>query len=510
MLAQLYSCGLLGIEGQMITVEADVTGGLPYYQTVGLPDTSIKESKDRISAAIKNSCYDFPVTRVTVNLAPADLKKEGASYDLPIALALLLATRQIADARHRLKDTAILGELSLSGDVKPVHGVLAMALEVRAAGFRRLIVAWENRTEASLVEGLEVIGVKSLSEACRYFEGVRDIAPAHCDIHARLSADTSRRHVDFADIKGQEGAKRALEIAAAGGHNVLMSGPPGTGKTLLAKAFPAILPKLTPEEVLEITKIYSVAGKLGGQSLITQRPFRSPHHTVSDVSLTGGGSVPKPGEVSLAHLGVLYLDELPEFHKSALEVLRQPIEDGAVTISRVKATLSYPASFTLIASMNPCKCGYYGDPNHTCSCTSAQVRAYNSRISGPLLDRMDMRIQVYATTFEELSHKKPGEASAAIAARVNAARAVQNARYKEIPGLYCNAQLSPAQVERWCALGEGEEAMMKKIYRKFDLNPRGYHRILKLARTIADLAGETDIQIRHLTEAVQYRTCTRV
>jgi len=502
MLAQVYSCGLLGVEGIIVTVEVDINNGLPGYAVVGLPDTGIKESKERVYSAIKNSGYSYPMKRITVNLAPADLRKEGPAYDLPVAIGLLAASGQIETS---LADTIIVGELSLNGAVKAVSGVLPMVLAARDHGFGQVIIPEANRHEAAVVEGIRIFPVADIRQTVEHLTGEKPIAPYTQSADSFLSNKKYGDSVDFSEIKGQENAKRGLEIAASGAHNVLMSGPPGSGKSMLAKAFPSILPDLTLEEALEITKIYSISGLLDGD-IITTRPFRSPHHTVSDVSLIGGGRIPKPGEVSLAHLGVLFLDELPEFRKSTLEVLRQPIEDRRVTISRINATLSYPASFMLIASMNPCPCGYYGDPDHECRCTPGEIRRYHNKLSGPLMDRIDIRMEVPTTHFEDLQAHKKAESSQAIGERVNRARAIQNARFKDEPGLYFNSQLKPKHIETFCRLDRESEAFMKAVYKKLKLSARGYHRILKLARTIADLDGKPAISQAHLAEAVSYRT----
>lgn len=503
MLAQIHSCGLVGIQGTIVTVEIDVAAGVPSQVLVGLPDAGVKEAKERVYSAIKNSGYKYPMKRITINLAPADLKKEGPAYDLPIALGLLIGSEQLSP--EHLADYVIFGELSLSGEIKGVNGALPMVLAARKKGYKSVLLPADNVGEAAVVDGIDVYPVTTIAEAVGHLSGQVPVAPRRMDIQA-LGGEAPLSHVDFVDVKGQEPAKRALEIAAAGAHNLLMNGPPGSGKTMLAKAFPSILPNLTEAEMLEITKIYSVAGLLKEKRVVTRRPFRSPHHTISNISLVGGGKVPKPGEVSLSHLGVLYLDEIPEFKKTALEVLRQPMEDKEVTIARVNATLTYPAAFTLIASMNPCPCGYYGDPTHECRCTPQEIRRYAGRLSGPLMDRIDMRIEVAALDYEELEKREVGEDSATIRRRVNAARDIQNRRFGGDSGIYANAQLTPSLIEKYCILEASEQALMKKIYRRMSLSVRGYHRILKLARTIADLAGVEQIDGAHLMEAVRYRS----
>ena len=507
MLSQIKSSGLLGVNGVIVTVEIDISRGLPCYSLVGLPDAGIKESKDRVFSAVKNNGYKYPMERITINLAPADLKKEGPAFDLAIALGILNASEQL-NWDHP-ENYLVIGELSLSGQIRSVNGVLPMVLAAKEAGIANVLVPFENRHEAAVVQNINVYPVNDFHEAVSFIKKELIIEPFKVDLSSLLRVENSCHRIDFSDIRGQDLGKRALEIAAAGAHNCLMSGPPGSGKTMLAKGFASILPDLTIDEALEITKIHSISGLLKNNAIISQRPFRSPHHTISKVSLVGGGRIPKPGEVSLAHLGVLFLDELPEFQKSALEVLRQPIEDQEVTISRINASLTFPASFTLITSMNPCPCGYLTDPAHECICTPQQIKNYHGKISGPLMDRLDIFVEIPSTTYDELQTKPKGESSQAIKKRVDAARELQNARYAELDIFY-NAQLTPKLMETYCPLGPAEENLMEKVYTKMKLSARGYHRLLKLARTIADLDGSEAIQIGHLTEAIQYRAMTKL
>lgn len=506
MLSKINSMGLVGIDGYLVTVEVDIGNGMPAFDVVGLPDTAVKESRERVRSALKNCGFTFPTKRITVNLAPANIKKAGAIYDLPICLGLLLSSEQLITD---LLDYAFIGEIALSGELRPVEGALPMAISAYESGIKNIILPTENAKEAAVVHGLNVYGAKSLSDIFAHFTTENKLAKTEIDIDEIFNTQ-SKNTLDFSDVKGQENAKFALEIAAAGGHNCLLLGSPGSGKSMLSKRLPSILPSLTFDEALEVTKVHSIAGLIPNDtSLITTRPFRSPHHTISAVGLSGGGTYPRPGEISLAHNGVLFLDEFPEFKKDALEVLRQPLEDGVVTIARVNATLTYPSNTMLIAAMNPCKCGYYGDGTGRCTCSETQIKQYLGKISGPLLDRIDLHIEVPAVKYQELTDKAPAENSKDIKKRVERAREIQKERFKHDKGVYCNAQMTEKMVATYCALGEQEELVLKQAFDNLGLSARAHNRILKVARTIADLKDSKDIQVEHIAQAIYFRSLDR-